>query len=66
LEFSSVQFDDSCVEAVLENRVLDVLKRYRHSLLTGEISTKHEVPEVLGETELVTSRAFSPAISVGT
>ena len=50
-KFSMVQKDASCVTNVLENKVLQILERYRTFVLTGEVTTKHVPPKLLGETD---------------
>uniref|UniRef100_A0A7S1FCR8 Pseudouridine synthase RsuA/RluA-like domain-containing protein n=1 Tax=Noctiluca scintillans TaxID=2966 RepID=A0A7S1FCR8_NOCSC len=52
-KFTPARFDDESVNFVLEKKVAQILERYRNFVLTGEVSTKHPPPKLLGETDLI-------------
>jgi 23S rRNA-/tRNA-specific pseudouridylate synthase len=50
-KFSAIKLEPSCIANVLEKEVLDCITRYRTFLLTGEVTTNHPPPKLLGETD---------------
>eukprot|EP00929_Paragymnodinium_shiwhaense_P081848 TRINITY_DN4292_c0_g1_i2.p1 TRINITY_DN4292_c0_g1~~TRINITY_DN4292_c0_g1_i2.p1 ORF type:complete len:814 (-),score=244.60 TRINITY_DN4292_c0_g1_i2:113-2554(-) len=50
-KFTPVAFRDDAIHQVLEKVVLEMLERYQHFVLTGEVKTKQPPPKLLGETD---------------
>mmetsp|Transcript_64020 Transcript_64020/g.152671 ORF Transcript_64020/g.152671 Transcript_64020/m.152671 type:complete len:627 (+) Transcript_64020:81-1961(+) len=52
-KFNAGMYREDCVQVVVEKKVLQVLKRYKTFVETGEVETRRPAPKLLGETDQI-------------